>query len=66
MLMVSFDYLQISDVMCDAGTSCGVESICLYGGTSKGPQIAALKSGVVSSDIPFSLKNCLLMLLVEL
>ncbi|KAI9073596.1 hypothetical protein K1719_044443 [Acacia pycnantha] len=37
---------QISDVMCDAGTSCGVESICLYGGTSKGPQISLLKSGI--------------------
>ncbi|XP_004512453.1 DEAD-box ATP-dependent RNA helicase 5 [Cicer arietinum] len=37
---------QISDVLCDAGKSCGVESICLYGGTSKGPQISALKSGV--------------------
>ncbi|XP_027360387.1 DEAD-box ATP-dependent RNA helicase 5 [Abrus precatorius] len=37
---------QISDVMCDAGSSCGVESICLYGGTSKGPQISSLKSGV--------------------
>ncbi|XP_057448703.1 DEAD-box ATP-dependent RNA helicase 5 [Lotus japonicus] len=37
---------QISDVMCDAGRTCGVDSICLYGGTSKGPQISALKSGV--------------------
>lgn len=37
---------QISDVMCDAGSSCGVESICLYGGTSKGPQISSLKSGI--------------------
>ncbi|KAJ1431111.1 RNA helicase, DEAD-box type, Q motif [Sesbania bispinosa] len=37
---------QISDVMCDAGQSCGVESICLYGGTSKGPQISSLKSGI--------------------
>ncbi|KAE9596899.1 putative RNA helicase [Lupinus albus] len=37
---------QISDVMCDAGRSCGVESVCLYGGTSKGPQISSLKSGV--------------------
>ncbi|TKY70093.1 DEAD-box ATP-dependent RNA helicase 5 [Spatholobus suberectus] len=37
---------QISDVMCDAGRSCGVESICLYGGTSKGPQISSLKSGI--------------------
>ncbi|KAG5087485.1 hypothetical protein GLYMA_01G010400v4 [Glycine max] len=37
---------QISDVMCDAGRSCGVQSICLYGGTSKGPQISSLKSGI--------------------
>ncbi|KAK7348044.1 hypothetical protein VNO80_22593 [Phaseolus coccineus] len=37
---------QISDVICDAGSSCGVESICLYGGTSKGPQISSLKSGI--------------------
>ncbi|XP_054810410.1 DEAD-box ATP-dependent RNA helicase 5 [Prosopis cineraria] len=37
---------QISDVICDAGRSCGVESICLYGGTSKGPQISSLKSGI--------------------
>ncbi|KAL4344353.1 hypothetical protein AHAS_Ahas11G0169900 [Arachis hypogaea] len=33
--------------MCDAGKSCGVESVCLYGGTSKGPQISSLKSGIV-------------------
>ncbi|KAL4359916.1 hypothetical protein AHAS_Ahas08G0125200 [Arachis hypogaea] len=38
----------ISDVMCDAGKSCGVESVCLYGGTSKGPQISSLKSGIVT------------------
>ncbi|KAJ7953382.1 DEAD-box ATP-dependent RNA helicase [Quillaja saponaria] len=37
---------QIFDVICDAGRSCGVESICVYGGTSKGPQISSLKSGV--------------------
>ncbi|KAL1346549.1 hypothetical protein AAHE18_08G196200 [Arachis hypogaea] len=34
--------------MCDAGKSCGVESVCLYGGTSKGPQISSLKSGIVT------------------
>lgn len=39
---------QISDVLSDAGKPCGVESVCLYGGTSKGPQISSLKSGVVS------------------
>lgn len=37
---------QISDVLCDAGKPCGIQSVCLYGGTSKGPQISALKSGV--------------------
>ncbi|KAF5729750.1 DEAD-box ATP-dependent RNA helicase 5 isoform X1 [Tripterygium wilfordii] len=37
---------QISNVLCDAGEPCGVKSVCLYGGTSKQPQIAALKSGV--------------------
>lgn len=37
---------QISDVLCDAGKPCGVQSVCLYGGTSKGPQISSLKSGV--------------------
>ncbi|KAL8138796.1 hypothetical protein V2J09_004797 [Rumex salicifolius] len=37
---------QIADVLCDAGKSCGVKTVCLYGGTSKGPQISALKSGV--------------------
>ncbi|XP_077244785.1 DEA(D/H)-box RNA helicase family protein [Tasmannia lanceolata] len=37
---------QISDVLCDAGKSCGVKSVCVYGGTSKGPQISLLKSGV--------------------
>jgi ATP-dependent RNA helicase DBP3 len=37
---------QISDVLCDAGKPCGVESVCLYGGTPKEHQISALKSGV--------------------
>lgn len=37
---------QIADVLCDAGKSCGVKSSCFYGGTSKGPQLAALKSGI--------------------
>ncbi|XP_058103963.1 DEAD-box ATP-dependent RNA helicase 5 isoform X1 [Magnolia sinica] len=37
---------QIADVLCDAGKPCGLKSVCLYGGTSKGPQISALKSGV--------------------
>ncbi|XP_058224557.1 DEAD-box ATP-dependent RNA helicase 5 [Rhododendron vialii] len=37
---------QISDVLCAAGKPCGLQSVCVYGGTSKGPQISALKSGV--------------------
>ncbi|XP_039142287.1 LOW QUALITY PROTEIN: DEAD-box ATP-dependent RNA helicase 5 [Dioscorea cayenensis subsp. rotundata] len=37
---------QIADVLCDAGSPCGLETVCLYGGTSKGPQISSLKSGV--------------------
>ncbi|KAJ4805977.1 ATP-dependent RNA helicase DBP3 [Rhynchospora pubera] len=37
---------QISDVLSEAGSACGVKTVCLYGGTSKGPQISALKSGV--------------------
>ncbi|KAK6129931.1 hypothetical protein DH2020_036325 [Rehmannia glutinosa] len=37
---------QISDVLCDAGKPSRVQSVCIYGGTSKGPQISALKSGV--------------------
>ncbi|KAL6547727.1 hypothetical protein OROHE_009432 [Orobanche hederae] len=37
---------QISDVLCDAGKPSRVRSVCIYGGTSKGPQISALKSGV--------------------
>ncbi|KAG8382083.1 hypothetical protein BUALT_Bualt05G0039600 [Buddleja alternifolia] len=37
---------QISDVLYDAGKPSGVKSVCIYGGTSKGPQISSLKSGV--------------------
>ncbi|KAK2995036.1 hypothetical protein RJ640_024479 [Escallonia rubra] len=37
---------QIADVLCDAGKPSGVRSVCVYGGTSKGPQISSLKSGV--------------------
>ncbi|CAI9755310.1 unnamed protein product [Fraxinus pennsylvanica] len=37
---------QISDVLSDAGRPSRVQSVCIYGGTSKGPQISALKSGV--------------------
>ncbi|KAK4490829.1 hypothetical protein RD792_001544, partial [Penstemon davidsonii] len=37
---------QIADVFLDAGKPSGVKSVCVYGGTSKGPQISSLKSGV--------------------
>lgn len=37
---------QIADVVADAGNSCGVKSVCLYGGTSKGQQVSAIKAGV--------------------
>ncbi|KAL0371942.1 UNVERIFIED_CONTAM: DEAD-box ATP-dependent RNA helicase 5 [Sesamum calycinum] len=37
---------KIFDVLCDAGKPSGVQSVCIYGGTSKGPQISSLKSGV--------------------
>lgn len=40
-------WLQISDVLFDAGKPSGVKLVCIYGGTSKGPQISSLKSGVV-------------------
>ena len=40
-------WCQIADVLCDTGKSCGVTTVCVYGGTSKGPQISALKNGVV-------------------
>ncbi|XP_068659558.1 DEAD-box ATP-dependent RNA helicase 5 [Aristolochia californica] len=37
---------QIADVLSVAGGFCGVKTVCVYGGTSKGPQISSLKSGV--------------------
>lgn len=39
---------QIFDVIADAGRPCNIASVCLYGGTKKGPQITDLKAGVVS------------------
>ncbi|KAJ6705897.1 ATP-DEPENDENT RNA HELICASE DBP3 [Salix purpurea] len=36
---------QIAVVIRDAGEPCGVRSVCIYGGTSKGPQITSLKAG---------------------
>lgn len=47
MMMYTFFMCQIADVLAEAGAPCGINSVCLYGGTSKGPQISALKSGVV-------------------
>jgi ATP-dependent RNA helicase DBP3 len=38
--------VQISDVLREAGEPCGLKSICVYGGSSKGPQISAIRSGV--------------------
>ncbi|XP_044466924.1 DEAD-box ATP-dependent RNA helicase 5 [Mangifera indica] len=37
---------QIYDVISNAGKPCGVKSVCVYGGTSKQPQISALQLGV--------------------
>ncbi|KAK9096613.1 hypothetical protein Sjap_022110 [Stephania japonica] len=48
---------QIADVLCKAGKSCGVKSICLFGGSSKGPHIQGLKSMLsdpISTGSPFS------------
>lgn len=38
--------LQIAAVLEDAGSKCGISSVCVYGGVPKGPQVAALRSGV--------------------
>lgn len=43
--------LQIYDVISNAGKPCGVKSVCVYGGTSKQPQISALQLGVVRGFI---------------
>ncbi|KAH7511412.1 hypothetical protein JRO89_XSUnG0205500 [Xanthoceras sorbifolium] len=37
---------QIYDVVCNAAKPCGVKSVCVYGGTSKQPQVSSLQSGV--------------------
>ncbi|CAN0842981.1 DEAD-box ATP-dependent RNA helicase 5 [Linum grandiflorum] len=37
---------QIFVVLRDAGEPTGIRSLCVYGGTPKGPQISSLKSGV--------------------
>ncbi|KAL3681784.1 hypothetical protein R1sor_024740 [Riccia sorocarpa] len=36
---------QIAEVLEEAGSSCGVKIACIYGGTPKGPQKAALRAG---------------------
>lgn len=36
---------QIADVLEEAGGACGVGTVCVYGGTPKGPQRSALKAG---------------------
>lgn len=38
--------LQIAAVLEDAGSKCGIGSVCVYGGVPKGPQVSALRSGV--------------------
>lgn len=36
---------QIADVLEESGGACGVGTVCVYGGTPKGPQRSALKAG---------------------
>jgi hypothetical protein len=38
--------LQIAAVLEDAGSKCGIGSVCVYGGVPKHPQVSALRSGV--------------------
>ncbi|KXZ43232.1 hypothetical protein GPECTOR_97g770 [Gonium pectorale] len=38
--------LQINEVLEEAGSRCGVRTVCVYGGVPKPPQIAALRTGV--------------------
>lgn len=38
--------LQIAAVLEDAGSKCGISSVCVYGGVPKGPQVSALRAGV--------------------
>ncbi|GIL46598.1 hypothetical protein Vafri_3565 [Volvox africanus] len=38
--------LQINQVLEEAGSQCSMRTVCVYGGVPKGPQVAALKSGV--------------------
>lgn len=39
-------HTQIAAVLEDAGSRCGVRTVCVYGGVPKGPQVAACRSGV--------------------
>ncbi|OMO93467.1 hypothetical protein COLO4_16900 [Corchorus olitorius] len=58
---------QIFDVLCNAGNSCDVKSVCLYGGTPKGPQISSLKSGVdIVIGTPGRLKDLMTMEVCQL
>ncbi|OMP11505.1 hypothetical protein CCACVL1_00479 [Corchorus capsularis] len=58
---------QIFSVLCNAGNSCDVKSVCLYGGTPKGPQISSLKSGVdIVIGTPGRLKDLMTMEVCQL
>ncbi|XP_071692543.1 DEAD-box ATP-dependent RNA helicase 5-like [Rutidosis leptorrhynchoides] len=58
---------QIFDVISEAGKPSGVRSVCVYGGTSKGPQISALKSGVdIVVGTPGRLKDLIEMGVLQL
>nr|XP_043606457.1 DEAD-box ATP-dependent RNA helicase 5 [Erigeron canadensis] len=58
---------QIYDVISEAGKPSGIRSVCVYGGTSKGPQISALKSGVdVVVGTPGRLKDLIEMGVLQL
>ena len=46
--------LQISDLLCGPGKPCDIAAVYLYGRTSKGPQISALKCVVVSVSTLFA------------
>lgn len=38
--------LQINEVLQEAGSKCGINTVCIYGGVPKPPQVAACKKGV--------------------
>lgn len=37
---------QIAEVLLDAGKHCSIDTLCIYGGVPKPPQISALRKGV--------------------